>query len=84
MTTNLQQRVIKIISEVLNQNESAIRLDVSLRDDLQIDSLHQMTLFIALEDEFQLNMPPEEVTGIITVNDIVDFIDKKLQELSLT
>jgi hypothetical protein len=29
-------------------------------------------------------MPPEEVTGIITVNDIVDFIDKKLQELSLT
>jgi acyl carrier protein len=43
-----------------------------------------MTLFIALEDEFQLNMPPEEVTGIMTVNDIVDFIDKKLQELSLT
>lgn len=84
MTTDVQQRVIKIISEVLNQNESMIRLDASLRDDFQIDSLHQMTLFIALEDEFQLNMPPEEVTGIITVKDIIDFIEKKLQEPSLT
>jgi acyl carrier protein len=43
-----------------------------------------MTLFIALEDEFQFGMPPEEVTGISTVKDVVYFIDKKLQELSLT
>ena len=84
MTTDVQKRVIKIISEVLNQDEGVIRFDASLRDDFQIDSLHQMTLFIALEDEFQLNMPPEEVTGIITVKDIVDFIEKKLQEPSLT
>lgn len=83
MTTDVQQRVIKIIADVLNQNENTIRLDASLRDDFQIDSLHQMTLFIALEDEFQLNMPPEEVTGIIMVKDVVDFVDKKLQELSL-
>jgi acyl carrier protein len=43
-----------------------------------------MTLFIALEDEFQFSMPPEEVTGVFTVKDVIDFIDKKLQELSLT
>ena len=84
MTTDVQQRVIKIISDVLNQNESTIRLDASLRDDLQVDSLHLMTLFIALEDEFQSSMPPEEVTGIFTVKDVIDFIDKKLQELSVT
>ncbi len=84
MTSNVQQRVLKIFSDVLNQNESTIRLDASLRDDLQLDSLHQMTLFIALEDEFQRSMPPEEVTGVFTVKDVIDFIDKKLQELSLT
>lgn len=84
MTNNVQQRVIRIISEVLNQNECAIRLDASLHDDLKIDSLHQMTLFIALEDEFQFGMPPEEVTGVFTVNDIVDFIKKKQCELSPT
>lgn len=84
MTTDVQQRVTKIISEVLNQNENTIRMDASLREDFQIDSLHQMTLFVALEDEFHLNLPPEEVTEIITVKDIIDFIEKKLQEPSLT
>jgi acyl carrier protein len=43
-----------------------------------------MTIFVALEDEFQRNMPPEEVTGLVTVKDIVDFIDRKLQETSST
>lgn len=84
MTATLQHRVIQIVSEVLNQDKNKIRLDASLRDDFQIDSLHQMTLFIALEDEFQLNLPPEEVTGIVTIQDIIDFIEKKLQEPSLT
>lgn len=84
MTANLQNRVIQIISEVLNQDKNTIQLNASLRDDFQIDSLHQMTLFIALEDEFSLNLPPEEVTGINTVQDIVDFIDKKLQESPVT
>lgn len=84
MTTDVQQRVVKIISDVLNKGENEIRPDASLLEDLQIDSLHQMTLFIALEDEFQFGMPPEEVTGVFTVKDIVDFIDKKQQALSPT
>jgi acyl carrier protein len=84
MNVSVQQRVLKAIAEVLDLKENEIRLDASLREDLKIDSLHQMTLFIALEDEFQFSMPPEEVTGVFTVKDVIGFIDKKLQELSLT
>ncbi|MHB1140829.1 MAG: acyl carrier protein [Sulfuricaulis sp.] len=80
MNVNVQQRVLKVFSEVLNRNETEIQPDLSLRDDLQLDSLQQMTLFIALEDEFQHSLPPEEVTGLVTVKDIVSFIDRKLQE----
>lgn len=80
MNVNVQQRVIKAIAEVLNQKESEIRLEAALRDDLQASSLDQMTLFIALEDEFQRSIPQEEVTDLRTVQDIVDFINKKLQE----
>jgi acyl carrier protein len=76
--------VLKVIAEVLNRKESEIRLDASLRDDLQASSLDQMTIFVALEDEFQRNMPPEEVTGLVTVKDIVDLIDRKLQETTST
>lgn len=79
---NVQQRVVTIIADVLNRKESDIRLDASIRDDLQASSLDQMTLFIALEDEFQRNMPPEEVAGLTTVKAIIDFIDRKLQESS--
>ena len=80
MNNDVQQRVIKAIAEVLERNEEEIRLDASLRDDLGFNSLQQMTLFILLEDEFQRTMPPEDLMGIATVNDIIDFIDRKLQE----
>jgi len=82
MNTNSQQRVIKVIADVLNRNESEIGLDASLNDDLRASSLDQMALYIALEDEFQRNMPPEEVTELRTVKAIIDFIDKKLHESS--
>ena len=84
MNNDVQQRVLKAIAEVLERKEEEIRLDASLRDDLDFDSLKQMTLFILLEDEFQRTMPPEDLTGIATVKDIVDFINRKLQEPAAT
>ncbi len=82
MNVSVQQRVLKVIAEILNRKESEIRLDATLRDDLQASSLDQMTLYIALEDEFQRSMPPEEVMELVTVKAIIDFIDRKLQEPS--
>jgi len=79
---NVQQRVLKVISDVLNRNESEINLEASLRNDLQASSLDQMTLFIVLEDEFQRSIPQEEVTDLATVQDVIDFINKKLREPS--
>lgn len=84
MSNDVQQRVLKAIAEVLERKEGEIRLDASLRDDLDFDSLKQMTLFILLEDEFQRIMPPEDLAGIVTVKDIVDFINRKLQEPAAT
>ena len=83
MDANIQQRVLKVVSEVLNRKENEIQLDVSLRNELQLDSLAQMTLFIALEDEFQQSIPPEEAEGLVTVKDVVEFIHRKTQEPSL-
>ncbi len=82
MNNDVQQRVLRAIAEVLERREDAIRLDASLRDDLGFDSLKQMTLFILLEDEFHRTMPPDDLIGIATVNDIIDLINRKLQEPS--
>jgi acyl carrier protein len=83
MSANTQQRVIKVISEVLDRKEGEIQLDASLRNDLQLDSLLQMTLFIALEDEFHRSIPPDEVEGLVTIKDVIDFVERKTQEPSL-
>lgn len=81
MTENdVQQRVLKVVAEVLNKKEDEIKLEASLRDDLHLDSLQQMTLFIVLEDEFKRTIPPEEVTGLGSVKDVIAFIKKKTHE----
>ena len=80
MVSNVEQTVIKAIAEVLERDEAMVPSDASLRDDLGMDSLKQMTLFILLEDEFHRSMQPEEVTGIVTVRHVIDFINRKLQE----
>ena len=83
MDNEVQQRVLKVFCEVLERKEDEIQLDASIRSDLQLDSLKQMTLFIALEDEFQRTIPLEVVLGLDTVKDIIDFVVKKvLQEPS--
>ena len=84
MENEVQQRVLRVIGEVLSRKADEIRLDASIRDDLQLDSLKQMTLFILLEDEFQRSILPEQVTGLVTVKDIIDFIAGKIQEPSTT
>jgi acyl carrier protein len=83
MNDSVQQRVFRVISEVLNRKENEIQLTLSLRDELKMDSLGQMTLFIALEDEFQQSIPPEEAEGLVTVQDVIKFIERKTQEPSL-
>ena len=80
MNNDVPQRVIRVIADVLQRKEDEIQLDASLRDDFNLDSLNQMTLFMLLEDEFERTMTPDEVTGIITVQDIIGFINRKMQE----
>lgn len=81
MNVNVQERVIKVVSEVTSLEEKDIRPTASLSDDLKMDSLQRMTLFIALEDEFQNDsMAPEQVAGLATIQDIIGFIDKKLKQ----
>ena len=83
MNAAVRKRVLKVVSEVTQLPETDIAPTASLREDLNMDSLQRMTLFIALEDEFQNEpMPPEEVNELATVEDIVAFIEAKLAQSS--
>ncbi|OGI40896.1 MAG: hypothetical protein A2140_00510 [Candidatus Muproteobacteria bacterium RBG_16_62_13] len=79
---DVTERALRVISEILNRKASEISLDASLRNDLLVDSLQRMTLFIVLEDEFQRTIPLEEVAELDTINEIISLISHKLRQKS--
>ena len=80
MEDDIHHRVLRVICEILEREADEIPLHASLRNNLQVDSLQQMTIFIGLEDEFQRVIPLEQVMKLDTIKDIIEFVHEKLQE----
>lgn len=66
--------VKKIINEQLGIEEDEITMDSSFLEDLGADSLEIIDLIMAFESEFDLEVPEEDIEGIETVGDVVDYI----------
>ncbi|MCX7893953.1 MAG: acyl carrier protein [Burkholderiales bacterium] len=71
---NVDQRVKKIVAEQLGVNESEIKNESRFVDDLGADSLDTVELVMALEEEFETEIPDEEAEKITTVQQAIDFI----------
>ena len=71
---SIEQRVKKIVAEQLGVNEAEIKNGSSFLDDLGADSLDMVELVMALEDEFEPEIPDEEAEKITTVQQAVDYI----------
>ena len=70
----IQSKVIQIISEQLGKDESAIQMNSHFIEDLVADSLDTVELVMALEEEFEIDIPDESAEKISTVQSAVDFI----------
>jgi acyl carrier protein len=70
------EKVKKTIVEQLGVDEDEVTLDASITDDLGADSLDQVELVMALETEFNLDIPDEEAEKIKTVGDAVRYIEE--------
>ena len=71
---NIEQRVKKIVAEQLGVNEADVKSESSFVNDLGADSLDTVELVMALEEEFETEIPDEEAEKITTVQQAVDFI----------
>ncbi len=67
----------KIIAEEFNIDEESITLDSKLDADLGINSLELAELAFRLEDEFDSEIKDEDISSLITVGDVVDYIEKQ-------
>ncbi|MCF8000728.1 MAG: acyl carrier protein [Halanaerobiales bacterium] len=71
-------RIVKVVSEELAISEEEITEDASFIDDLGADSLDVVELIMALEEEFDIEIPDEDAEEIGTVSDAVDYIEENL------
>ena len=70
----IQAKVVQIISEQLGKDESEISMSSNFIEDLDADSLDTVELVMALEEEFEVDIPDEAAEKISTVQSAVDFI----------
>ncbi len=72
---NVEQRIKKIVAEQLGVNEAEVNNESSFVDDLGADSLDTVELVMALEEEFECEIPDEQAEKINTVQQAIDYIN---------
>jgi acyl carrier protein len=70
-------RVKKVICEQLSVTEGEVENDKRFQEDLNADSLDVVELIMALEEEFGIEIPDDDVANMKTVGDVVSYIEEK-------
>ena len=71
------EKLKKIIAEVLNVDEEEITMETTFVDDLGADSLDLFELVMALEDEYNIEIPAEELADLATVGDVIEYLKNR-------
>ena len=77
---NIEQRVRKIVAEQLGVNEAEIKNEASFTNDLGADSLDTVELVMALEEEFETEIPDEKAEKITTIQEAIDYIESNMDK----
>ena len=80
--SDVAEKVKKIICEQLDVSEEVVVPTAPFVDDLGADSLDQVELIMAMEEEFDITIPDEDAEKIATVQDAIDYINKALAKKS--
>jgi acyl carrier protein len=73
--STIEERVKKIVAEQLSLKESEVNNESSFVDDLGADSLDTVELVMALEEEFETEIPDEQAEKISTVQSAIDYVE---------
>ena len=71
------EKMKEIIAEQLNCDESEINAETNFKDDLGADSLDLFELVMALEEEYGIEIPAEELTEMTTVGSVIEYLKEK-------
>ena len=78
--SSIEEQVKSIVAEQLGVKEEEVTNDASFVDDLGADSLDTVELVMALEEEFETEIPDEEAEKITTVQQAIDFVNARASD----
>ena len=78
--SSIEEQVKSIVAEQLGVKDDEVTTDASFVDDLGADSLDTVELVMALEEEFETEIPDEEAEKITTVQQAIDFVNSRQDE----
>ncbi len=72
------EKIREIIVEQLGVDESAVTMETQLMKDLEADSLDAVEIIMAIEDEFEIEVPDEDAEKFQNIGDIVRYVEENL------
>ncbi|MBA2648566.1 MAG: acyl carrier protein [Legionella sp.] len=78
--STIEDRVRKIVVQQLGVKEEELKNDASFVDDLGADSLDTVELVMALEEEFETEIPDEKAEKITTISEAINYIESNLNK----
>lgn len=72
------ETVVKVIREQRHDADFLVTPETSLRDELGVDSIELMAFVIALEDEFNIHIPDEDVDHLLNMSDLLTYLEQKV------
>ena len=76
---NSEKKIKQIIAEQLSISEDEVVNEASFIDDLGADSLDIVELVMAMEEEFEMEIPDEDAEKLLIVQDVLDYVKKRTQ-----
>ncbi len=77
MSDDMLNKITKVIVDKLGVKEDEVKPEATFVDDLGADSLDLVELIMALEDEFDIEIPDEEAEKLKTVSDAIEYVKSK-------
>lgn len=72
------EKIVKILAEQLDANSEDMTAETKIAEDLGADSLDVVELLMSIEDEFEVEIPDEEIENLKTIGDVVEYIQNNM------
>ena len=75
--TDMLEKLIEIVAEQLHVEETEVKPETEFKEDLRADSLDLFELVMALEEEYDVEIPTEDLEKLTTVQAVLDYLKQK-------